>query len=67
MDISIYYGDTAMYSTIDDVSRLNETAYTAVKSDNIFFMSSVKLGGRDYSAWYAPLKNSDGSGYIGIS
>lgn len=61
VDISIYYGDTAMYSTIDDVSRLNETAYTAVKSDNIFFMSSVKLGGRDYSAWYAPLKNSDGS------
>lgn len=61
VDISIYYGDTAMYSTIDEVNKLNDTAYTAVKSDNVFFMSSVKLGGRDYSAWYAPLKNSDGS------
>ena len=68
VDISIYYGDTAMYSTIADGSgntltgnKINDIAYDSVKADSIFFMNSVKLGGRNYSAWYAPLKNSDGS------
>lgn len=68
VDISIYYGDTAIYSTIKDASgnsltgnKINEAAYSAVKSDNTYFRSSVKIGNTNYSAWYSPIKNSDES------
>lgn len=63
VDISIYYGDTVMYSTIKDagVAKINEATYSTAKSGNTYFSSSVKIGSTDYFAWYAPLKNSDGS------
>ena len=72
VDISIYYGDTAMYSTIKDGSgklltgsKINDAAYSAAKSGNTYFRSSVKIGNTEYFAWYAPLKNSDGS-FVGV-
>lgn len=67
VDISIYYGDTAVYSTIKDASgkKLNEDAYSTTKSGYTYFRRSVKIGSTDYFAWYAPLKNSDGS-IIGV-
>ncbi len=68
VDISIYYGDTAVYSTIKDAdgksltgNKINEAAYNEVKSGNTYFRNSVKIGKTNYSAWYAPIKNSDGS------
>lgn len=68
VDISIYYGDTSIYSTIKDGSgnsfagnKINDAAYNSVKADSTYFRSSVKIGNTDYSAWYSPLKNSDGS------
>lgn len=68
VDISIYYGDTAMYSTIKDDSgklltggKINEAAYNATKSGNTYFRTDAVIGGTNFFAWYAPLKNSDGS------
>ena len=76
VDISIYYGDTAIFSTIKDGSgktiaggKIDDTAYSAAKSGNVFFRSSMNIGGTNYFAWYSPIKNSDGSfvGVIGVA
>ncbi len=68
VDISFYYGNTAIYSTIKDSNgkaltgnKINEAAYNAAKSGNTYFRNSVKIGNTNYSAWYSPIKNSDGS------
>ena len=68
VDISIYYGDTAIFSTIKDGSgktiaggKIDDAVYSAAKSGNVFFRRSINIGGTNYFAWYSPIKNSDGS------
>ena len=76
VDISIYYGDTAIFSTIKDGSgktitggKIDDAVYSAAKSGNVFFRRSINIGGTNYFAWYSPIKNSDGSfvGVIGVA
>ena len=76
VDISIYYGDTAIFSTIKDGSgktiaggKIDDVVYSAAKSGNVFFRRSINIGGTNYFAWYSPIKNSDGSfvGVIGVA
>lgn len=72
VDISIYYGDTAVYSTIKDNSgksltgnKINDAAYSAAKAGSTYFRSDANIGGTQYFAWYSPINNSDGS-FVGV-
>ncbi len=67
IDITVFYGDTRRYSTIDGV--LGTTCSEEVKEKCLvggesFFSNDLKIDGKDYFGYYVPL--SDYNGTIGM-
>lgn len=68
-DISLFYGDFRMITTLKDedgnslqgTSANSAISADVIKQDKANFYTSVKTGDGEYYAYYRPLHNSDGS------
>ncbi|MBR4759792.1 MAG: diguanylate cyclase, partial [Lachnospiraceae bacterium] len=69
LDISLYYGDTRVLTTITDENgrRLvgeqapQQAVYWALERNREFFVKSIQIGARYYYGYYIPMLSRDGS------
>ena len=67
IDITVFYGDTRRYSTIDGVlgtTCSDEVKQKCLVDGETYFSNDLKIDGKDYYGYYVPL--SDYNGRIGM-